>query len=317
MEKRNRLELYYTLFSLLVENPWTTPRMMAEYFDHTGRGRSPSTFLRHLTNMYEKGISREPRLTVKPFEKCQTITYFCRKKSNRGLATTLSSLSGDRDITYAILLSGSDFFLTSREKDLNTEKYGLEVYEQSKLYTPTYTIPKGWNTPMDKALNSLLQVGLRKGLIPRTVERDFSWSELDWKVFDIMSESVRTKIPYLARKTGVDYKTAKRHFFGVVLPACVVAHYFYPRGYDFYLQSFVRMRSKYETELVKVLEQLPCTTYVFPLENELILNLFHENQRKIIALLEKMEEKTIIDGFLLYAPLYHVYPDIRTSEGST
>ncbi|KYK29601.1 MAG: hypothetical protein AYK19_19485 [Theionarchaea archaeon DG-70-1] len=264
--------------------------------------------------MYERKISREPRLTLKPYEGCQTTTYFCRKTSYRGLNAMLSDLSNDKRITYTILLSGTDFFLTSRESDLNLKNYGLDILEKSKLYTPIYTIPKGWNISMDDALEALTHINLKKSLIPRTIYYHFSWSDLDWKIFNVMSESVRTKIAYLARETDVDYKTAKDHFFNVVLPSCVIAHYFYPKGYDFYLQSFIRIHSEYEAEIVKALEELPCTTYVFPLEKELVINLFHENQRKVINLLGKMEEKSIIDGFLLYAPLYCIYPDFRTSE---
>lgn len=264
--------------------------------------------------MYRRKISREPRLTLKPYEGCQTTAYFCRKTSNRGLSSTLSHLSQDKRITYTILLSGTDFFLTSREPDLTFGQYDLDILEKSKLYTPIYTIPRGWQIPMDKALEALITTDVKKGLIPRTAYYDFSWSELDWRIFDIMSENVRTKIAYLARKTGVDFKTAKDHFLNVVLPSCVIAHYFYPKGYDFYLQSFVRIHSECEAAIVEALKGLPCTTYVFPLEKELVINLFHENQRKIIDLLGKMEEKSIIDGFLLYAPLYYICPDSGSSD---
>ena len=89
-----------------------------------------------------------------------------------------------------------------------------------------------------------------------------------------MGENVRTKITYVARETGVDYKTAKGHFFNVVLPSCVIAQYFYPKGYSSYLQSFMRVRSDYEAEIVSALERLPCTTYVFPLEKELVIPCF-------------------------------------------
>jgi hypothetical protein len=293
----------------MVDNPWITPSEIAEYFNYTGRGRSPTTFLRHIKNMYKRGISRTPRLTLKPYEGCQTTAYFCRKISNKGLGTTLSNLSKDSAITYMILLSGTDFFLTSRDPDLSMKKYGLDILEKSKLYTPMYTIPKGWNTPTDTALTSLTHITLKKGLIPRTVYYHFSWSELDWEIYDIMGENIRTKIAHVARKTRVDYSTAKHHFFDRVLPACVVAHYFYPKGYDSYYKAFLRISSDYEAKIVNALEKLPCTSYVFPLEKELILLLFHEDTQKIITLMEKMEEKTIIDGFLLYAPLYYSCPD--------
>lgn len=204
--------------------------------------------------------------------------------------------------------------MTSRVKDLTLEKEGLDILEQSRLYTPVYTVPQGWNTPMNEALEALTRIELRKGIIPRTVYYDFPWSELDWRIFEIMSDSVRTKIAYLAREIHGDYSTAKHHFFDVVVPCCVIAHYFFPKGYSSYFQSFIKVSSDYEVEMVKAFENLPCTTYVFPLEKELVINLFHENQKNMVTLLEKMEEKTVIDSFLLYNPLYSVYPDFRPSD---
>jgi hypothetical protein len=58
---------------------------------------------------------------------------------------------------------------------------------------------------------------------------------------------------------------------------------------------------------VTALQKLPCTTYVFPLENELILTLFSENATKVLQIVEKMEEKAIIDDSLLYNPIAHAF----------
>lgn len=65
----------------------------------------------------------------------------------------------------------------------------------------------------------------------------------------------------------------------------------------------------YETALVNNLQRLPCTTYVFPLEKELLLFLCHEGIEKVMEISRKMEEKAFIDSFLLYAPIYSYVPD--------
>ncbi|MBU7042140.1 MAG: hypothetical protein HXS47_01020 [Theionarchaea archaeon] len=88
-----------------------------------------------------------------------------------------------------------------------------------------------------------------------------------------------------------------------VIPSCVVAHYFFPKGYDHYEQAFLRIHSKYEKDFVKILEKFPCTTYIFPLEKGLIINLFHERAGVLLPVIEKVEEKAFIDDYLLHIPI--------------
>jgi hypothetical protein len=41
-------------------------------------------------------------------------------------------------------------------KYLNIGKYDLSLIEKSKLFTPIYTIPSGWNDEMKNAINNFL-----------------------------------------------------------------------------------------------------------------------------------------------------------------
>jgi len=88
-----------------------------------------------------------------------------------------------------------------------------------------------------------------------------------------------------------------------MLPCCTVGHCFFPFGYDYYDKAFLRIYSRYEKDIVRALERLPCTTHVFPLEKELILILYHESISKLMDTIQKMEEVGIIDDYLLYIPL--------------
>ena len=309
MDSCSQLPRYYELFQLIVEDPRIMPKQMAKKLNHSGRGRSPSTLLKHVRNMYEKGISRPPRLTLKSYEEVRYTVYFCKKESKKDLHSLLSKISKDKAINYSILLSGEKFLILSRNDNLTFDNYSLNIREKSKMYTPIYTIPRDWNIPMDVALECLSQINPKKGLLPRTTYYDFSWSELDWKIFNIMTKNVRTKMSVVSKETKTNYMTVKRHFFNKVLPACQIAHYFYPKGFNSYYQSILRLSSDYETEIVSALQNLPCTVYVFPLERDLLIFLCHEDITKIIEVFGKMEEKVFIDGFLLYAPLYYSIPD--------
>ncbi|MBU7034121.1 MAG: hypothetical protein HXS49_02960, partial [Theionarchaea archaeon] len=64
------------------------------------------------------------------------------------------------------------------------------------------------------------------------------------------------------------------------------------------------LKSKYEKDFVRILSKLPCTTYVFPLQEEIVLNIFHEGAVDMMFAVKKLEEKGYIDDYFLLIPLY-------------
>ncbi len=311
MKKCNRLNLYYSLFSTIVESPRIMPKGIAKKFNYSGRGRASSTFLRHIDNMYRAGISFEPKLALKPYENVRTFVYFCRKKESKGINATFNQLKEDKRITYTIVLSGSDFFITSRDSPLDLGTYGLEIWEKSALYTPLYTIPKGWDKPMSVTLENFTNFPFendgQKNLLDRKTYGVLSWDDLDWKIFHMMKSNVRRKLSTLTQ-IGTNYNTIKNHFLKKVLPSCTIAHYFFPKGYDYYQKLILSLKTQYETGFVNAFERLPCTTVVFPLERNLFVVLFHERMVEMLNAIEKLEEEAIIDDYFLFNPLMHDYP---------
>ncbi len=285
------------------------PKRIAKKFNYSGRGRSSSTFIRHLDNMYRLGISFEPKLVLKPFDSVKTYAYFCRKRESKGITALFEKLKKDNRITYIIVLSGSDFFITSRDSSLDLSIYDLETAEKSIFYTPLFTIPKGWNYSMSKTLGDFANAeSFKKGTLSRTVYTDLSWTDLDWKIFHLMKSNVRKKISTITSQIGSNYNTTKSHFLGHVLPSCTVAHYFFPKGYNFYQQLMLKFKTDYEIDFVKALEKLPCTSYVYLLEGELFVVIFHEQIAETLDAIKKLEEAAIIDDYFLFNPLMHDYP---------
>jgi len=299
----NTLQQYYTIVQMMVEDPRVKVRTIAKRMGYVGRGRSPSTVTRHIQNMYRKKISRPPRLTLKPFRKWQNMAYFCKKTDRRGLYSTFLKLYRDENIGYVILLSGCEYFIISREKDLDLKRYGLEIEEESLMYTPMYVMPEKWNNSMDKGLEEMARCEFERGLLERDVGGNLGWDEIDWEIYDRFGGNVRTEYTGVAREIGVFPNTVKSRFLNKVIPSCVVANYFFPRGYDYYEQAFLRIHSRYEKDFIKILEKFPCTSYVFPLEQGLIINLFHERARVLLPVIEKVEEKAFIDDYLLHIPI--------------
>ena len=292
------------LFNMVVENPRMKVKKMARLTGLTGRGQTASTIAKRLKKMYELKISLKPKLALKTFENTQATAYFCRKIDRRNLRNTFYQLHKDTSIDYVLFLAGwHDFFIKTREKNVDFEKYGLGIEEKCNLYTMLYTIPRGWNTPIEEAFQSFSDSDFEKGFISRDVNGILEWSNLDWKIYYAMREDVRSEFTHIGEEVSVASFTVKSHFYKYVLPCCNVAHYFFPKGYNFYKQAFLKITTKYEKGIVRALEKLPCTTYVIPLEKGLILNIFHEGVNELMTAIQKIEEIGILDTYSLQAPL--------------
>ncbi len=303
MKISNQLQTYYSLFSLIAEDPRMMPNSIAKRMKYSGTGRSPSTLLYHITEMYRKGISKKPRLFLKSFSETHPNAFFCKRNSKRGLYTTLRSINKDPDISYAICLSSSDFFLMSRSESPKVGKFGLSLLEKSVIYTPIFTIPDSCRIDTNAAFSAIPENKFGKGKLDRKLLSGFNWDELDWNIYNIMGCNVREKFNRLARKCKTTPTTAKKHFMEKVLPNCVQVHYFFPKKQTSYLEAFLRLYSEYEENIVKILSKLPCTSFVYPIEEELVVRLFHESIVVLLETLEKLEEMAIIDGYLLFNPI--------------
>ena len=110
----------------------------------------------------------------------------------------------------------------------------------------------------------------------------------------------------VARKIEFSAVAVKRHFYEIVMPYCNISHYFFPKGYDNYHQAIISVETQHEVGLVEALSRLPCTTYVFPFENELLLGIFHEGIEDVMFAIRKLEEKGYIKKHLLLIPLHWV-----------
>lgn len=295
---------YYDIYRAIVDNPRIAIAQIARVIGQTGRGRTRSTISRHLSNMYEKKVSLKPNLILGPSHNSAIHAYFCRKRTRKGIQSTFFALHEDERINYALFLSGqSDYFLTTRENNITIGEFDVDIMEHSLMYTPIFTIPHGWNHPMRESLKSLSKYNFQKGLISRKLGKKRKWSGMDWDIYALMREDARMEFTKVGRKLGIFSSTVKDHFYKYVLPECVVSHYFFPRGYDFYVQAFMKIISQYEISLLEALKNFPCTSYVYPLNKGILVNLFHENTNDLMAVFEKLEETGVINSYLLYTPL--------------
>jgi predicted transcriptional regulator len=312
-KKLQKLKSYYSVFLSIVEKPRRTITSIAKNIGYTGRGKRRATISNYLNEMYEQMISLEPNLIMKTYDTPQWMVYLCKigePRSDSKIEKVFEKLKNDSKISYIVLISGSsDFFFTTRYPSFNPRKYDLEIIESSILYSPIYTIPLGWKKPFLDCTKDILNFNFKKekGKLNRESKGILEWSDLQMQIFQLMRKNVRRPFTEVGRAAGVSSTTVKKHFYEDVLPCCEVAHYFFPNGYSFYRQSLFKIETKYEVSLVKAFKLLPCTTYVYPFENSLAVNFFHDNVNILMTFMKKMEERGVIERYSMFIPLWFKY----------
>ena len=304
MKNLKGTKLYFELFMQIVNNPRITANNIAKQYNYSGRGRSPSTFSWHIRNMYEKKISREPQIVLKSHTAVHATAYLCEYQKDKGFYDIISRLNGDEEIPYALALSSKRFFVTSTNQNLDFEKYSMNIEEKSILYTPIYPVPKGWNTEIEEALSNFSDAVLKRGLLPRTLNRDLEWDLLDWDIYHKINKRLRSfSYTKIAREVGTTSTTVRTRFLEKIAPSCIQINYFFPKGYNFYKYAFLKIKTDFEIDIVRGLEKLPCTSYAYPLETSLIIIVFHEDIDHVTLALKKLEKKGTVESYLLYNAL--------------
>ena len=295
------LQTYYSLYSAIQEKSRFRLKYIAKVLRIGGRGETYTTASNYISKLYEKQISLRPNLILRTFENCFTKAYFLNVANSRDITSTYLKLSNNRQLSYMLLLSGKyDFFVTSKY-DLTFE--GLIVKKKSTLFTPIYTTPTGWEKETKDAFRTVANSSPEKGKLERIMEDWLPWDEIHFKIFEILKNNVQLPFSRVAKEVNLSQTTVKRYFDKYILPHCNIAHYFFPKGYPNYRQSLIILKSKYERGLIDSFCRLPCTTYVFPLEKEIVLGVFHEGVNDLMFTFKKLEEKGFVDRHLLLVPL--------------
>ncbi len=293
---------YYNLYNIIREIPRFTIKEISSALNAGGRGRKYSTIYDSVRKLYDGKISFKPNLVLRTFENYLVYAYFLKIKKSINITSAFYSLKQNGNLMYVLFLSGEyDFFVTSRF-DLKFEN--LRIVKKSVSYTPCYTIPLGWNRETRESLLRIAQSTLSEGKFEREIEDWLPWEDIHFRIYEIMKNDVQIPFSKVAALTGYAQTTVKRYFYDDILPYCDVSHYFFPKGYDYYQQSFIIVHSDYEKGLYEAFSQMPCTTYFFPLEDEIAIGLFHENTSDLMYTIRKLEEKGYIGKYLLHVPLH-------------
>lgn len=290
-----------------VRDPRVKGKEIALALGRSGRGSTISSATRQLDNMYKSKVSFKPHLILNDFEGYERWAFFCRKNNRRGAASIFFDLHRmllKCEISSVMYLAGNyDFFITTRNDEINLKSVGLEVHDKTRFYDPIFSIPHGWKYPMKKCIRNFLDSDFVKKRSDRKNHGTLNWGATEWGIYRSIRSDLRKPFKSVGEDAGISSNTAKKSFYNNVLPCCTVANYFFPLGYKYYDKIFIKLESEYEKGLISSLKKFPCTTYVYRLDNEVIFILFHENIRDIFILTKKIEEVGLAKDLLLSVPL--------------
>jgi len=282
-------------------------REMALALGRSGRGSTISSATRQLDSMYKSKVSFKPHLILKNYEGYERTAFFCKKRSKRGAANIFLKLYKmllRYEISSVMYLAGNyDFFITTRKDKINLKSVGLEEHEKTCFFDPIFSIPHGWKNPMNKCIRNFTKCNFTEKKLDRKNHGILNWGVTDWKIYRSIRTDMRKPFKTVGEDAKISSYTVKKYLYNSVLPCCTVANYFFPLGYKHYSKSFIKLETDYEKGIVSSLKNFPCTTYVYPLENEIILVLFHENIKDIFILIKKIEEIGLSKDLLLSVPL--------------
>ena len=304
MNTYEKSDRYYFMYQCIREKFRIKIKELAVLLGISGRGKTFATASKYLHRMYKYQISLKPALIFRSYENIYITTYFLKVKSKDTYSETYQNLKEDLAVSKVFFLSGAyDFLITSLQDNLDLRTHGVTVAKKSIMYNPHFTVPTGWKKEMKDALNLFSNPNLEEGVFQRELRDFLPWRDIHWDIFYEMKDDARKSFKEVGESIGVTFDTVKKHFYESVLPCCDVAHYFFPKGYDNYYQSLILLRSHYEKDLIKALSALPCTSYVYPLEEELLLSIFHEGVVDLLKAFKKLEEAGFVEEYLLLVPL--------------
>jgi hypothetical protein len=137
------------------------------------------------------------------------------------------------------------------------------------------------------------------------------WDEIDWEVYYVMKDPSISFTEAIKKSkmegSGLDRKTIKRHF-AKILNDCKLQMNFFPRGYSGYEKIFLTFRTEYEIGLYESLKKLDRTSFLWKVQDFIILNLFVDRYCATVRHFKEMEENGLIRNLKVSIPNRHCTP---------
>jgi len=283
MAEIRNLNTVYLYFSTKLKNPRIS---VTDFFPLQNAYESDSALRWLISDAFKMNIISKPEI-------------FCNTGVSVELLNTcdnqlklLQECKEDPKTTYAIALCGAWSFVRVRK--------GASDLRFADRVIPTYPSKI---TPHEISFNE-------KGKL----ENDpypHGWDEIDWEVYNIMKDPSISYTEAIRRSkkegSGLSRKTIKSHF-RKILRDCKLRMNFFPKGYYGYEKIFFTFHTEYEVGLHKALQKLDRTSFLWKVQDFVILTLFVERYCATVRHFKELEENGLIRDLKVSIPNRHYTP---------
>jgi hypothetical protein len=283
MEKFRNLEIVYLYFLEKSKDPRLT---ITKFLSLQNAYESDNALCWLISDALKMGIISPPEIF------CNTglSVEFLKPCGNQ--LELLKECKKDPKTTYAIALRGDWDFVRVRK--------GASDIKFADRVIPTY--PSNV-TPHEISIDE-------KG----TLQNDpypHGWDEIDWEVYYLMKDPSISYTRAIRKSrmegSGLSRQTIKRHF-EKILKDCKLRMNFFPRGYKGYEQVFLTFRTEYEIGLYESLKKLDRTSFLWKVQDFIVLNLFVDRYCATVRRFKEMEENGLIRDLKVSIPNRHYTP---------
>jgi hypothetical protein len=241
--------------------------------------RKQSTF-RLLNRAVEEKIIFPPRIFCIQKVKAELLEH---KKVP--LVDQFERIRGYEDTFYAVLLLGAHSLMYFSKSDTGTNlRYAQCIF-------PSY--------PQKKEIQNIDPCLHEPEELPRMSPPD--WSSFDWKVFQERRDPTESSIK-IGRELGVSHRKVLDSYKRI-LEDCTIWIPFFPMGYGNYTPYFVSFETDYETGFAEELKKIDRSSYIYKIDDTMLLNLFFEKRLEIDSILQ-LEKKGIIHDLRVSSPMF-------------
>lgn len=188
---------------------------------------------------------------------------------------------------YAVLLLGSHSLFCVKSVDSESNlRYANCIF-------PMY--------PSQKRIGEIDPCSYEPGKLPE-MKIPPIWSSLDWEVFRRRRNPLASSVK-IGEALGVSYKTVLESY-NKIIHDCIMWMPFFPLGYENYTQYFISFKTDYETGFLEELKKIDRSSYIYKVNDVLLMNLFFEKHLEINSILG-LEKKGVIYNLCVSSPIWH------------
>jgi len=128
------------------------------------------------------------------------------------------------------------------------------------------------------------------------------WDPLHWKVYNERRDPSVSSVK-IAEKLGVSYRIVLRRY-KKILKNCKIWLPFFPNGYPNYSPYVITLKTEFENAIVSELRKLDRSSYIYKIDNSLMLTLFFDQHLQIDNFL-KLEKNGMMHEVRVSFPVWH------------